>query len=215
MKNDADHYKQVEQEIKEGKFQEGLTTRAIAETDGDENKARALYIKLRIESLKKEAIEKIHKAKEQELKAKEFEKQERLTELIIELENLASVSQRRRIFAIRAICGGFTIGIVFGIVLVVFSRDKNSDGWLGVFGFFGGVFAFLGYVTDVIYRNCSPAQRYLYKIRNEMNEIKNEIRYSKMSPIRRLVKRWGWNLLTVFYVLGILSLLFRSLGLIK
>lgn len=65
MKKNDDYYKQVEQEIKEGKYQEGLRTRAIAEADGNESKARALYIKFRIESLKTEEAETIRKAKEE------------------------------------------------------------------------------------------------------------------------------------------------------
>jgi hypothetical protein len=55
MKKSDDYYKQVEQEIKQGEYQEGLRARAIAETDGDEKKASALYIKLRVDSLKAEA----------------------------------------------------------------------------------------------------------------------------------------------------------------
>lgn len=130
MKNDDDYYRQVEQELKRGIFQEGLTTRAIAETNGDENKAKALYIKLRIESLRKEAIEETRKAKEQELQAKELEKQERLAELKIELKNLASVSRTRRLIKrwgeiLFSICSVF-IGFFFLLLLLR---------WLGLIKF--------------------------------------------------------------------------------
>ncbi len=61
MKKNDDYYKQVEQEIKQGEYQEGLRARAIADADGDENKARALYIKFRVESLKAEAADLIRR----------------------------------------------------------------------------------------------------------------------------------------------------------
>jgi hypothetical protein len=65
VKKNDDYYKQVEQEIREGKYQEGLRTKAIAEANGNESKAKALYIKFRIESLKVEEAETIRRAKEE------------------------------------------------------------------------------------------------------------------------------------------------------
>jgi hypothetical protein len=109
MKESNDYYKQVEQEIGEGKYQEGMRTRAIAEAGGDENKARALYIKFRVGSLKREATNLIRKGKEEE-------EQERLAELDIQLENLSPVARRRKIIRIVGVSGGFGIGfrICFG-----------------------------------------------------------------------------------------------------
>ncbi len=178
MKKNDDYYKQVEQEIKQGEYQEGLRTRAIAEADGDENKARALYINFRIESLKAEEGKAIREAKEQK-------ERERLAELNLQLENLSHIIQRRKMIRIGGIIVGFTIGIVIGIV--------GKYDLLNVF-FFGAIFALVGYGPAIIYRYCMPTQRYL-------NKIEDEKKYLTMSPTNRFLKRWGWGLFFGLYIL--------------
>ena len=49
--NDEDIYEQIANELESNK-RIGLWTKAIAEADGDENKAKAIYIKLRFEQIK-------------------------------------------------------------------------------------------------------------------------------------------------------------------
>lgn len=44
-------YEEVAQEIAEGKFKPGLWAKALAQTDGDEQQAKAAYIKLRFQSI--------------------------------------------------------------------------------------------------------------------------------------------------------------------
>jgi len=53
--NDTSHWEQVSEEIKNGKRIDSLWTRAFAEADGDNNKANARYIKLRLEQIKNSA----------------------------------------------------------------------------------------------------------------------------------------------------------------
>lgn len=178
MKKNDDYYRQVEQEIKQGKYQEGLRTRAIAEADGDENKARALYINFRVESLKTEAAEAIRDAKEQ----KELR---RLAELNSQLENMSHIIRRRKMIRIGGIVVGFAVGIVIGLV--------GKCDFLNVL-FFGAIFGLVGYGPAMIYRYCMPTQRYL-------NKIEDEKKYLTMSPTNRFIKRWGWGLFFGLYIL--------------
>ena len=176
MKNNDDYYKQVEQQIKQGEYQEGLRTRAIAEADGDENKARALYIKFRVESLKTEAAETIRGAKGQK-------KRQRLAELNLQLENLSHIIRKRKMIRISGIIVGFTIGIVIGIV--------GKFDLLEVLAF-GAILALVGYVPAIFYR--MPTQHYLKKIEDEKE-------YLTLSPTNRFLKRWGWGLVFGLYIL--------------
>jgi hypothetical protein len=187
MKKNDDYYKQVEQEIKQGKYQEGLRTRAIAEADGDENKARALYIKFRIESFKVEEAEAIRETKEQK-------EGERLAELNIQLENLSHILRRRKMIRIGGIIVGFTVGIAIGIV--------SKYDLLNVL-FFGAIFALVGYGPAIIYRYCMPTQRYL-------NKIENEKKYLAMSSTRRFIEQAIPWLFGIYILIRLLSFLFRN-----
>ena len=51
---ERDIYQSVMEEIKSKKRHDGIWGQALAETEGNENKAKALYIKLRVESIKDE-----------------------------------------------------------------------------------------------------------------------------------------------------------------
>ena len=177
MKKNDYYYKQVEQEIKQGKYQEGLRTRAIAEADGDENKARALYIKFRVESLKTEAAEAIRGAKEQK-------ERQCLAKLNLQLENLSHIIRKRKMIRMGGIVVGFTIGIVIGIV--------GKFDLLEVLAFGAGL-ALVGYVPAIIY-HCMPTQRYIDKIEDEK-------KYLNLSPTNRFLKRWGWGLVFGLYIL--------------
>lgn len=52
---DEQLYEVVGSELEEGVRKNGLWTKAISQSGGDENKAQAIYIKLRVQSLKDEA----------------------------------------------------------------------------------------------------------------------------------------------------------------
>ena len=60
---DQDYYSIVADEIISGNFDEGLWTRAFADALGDERKAVAFYIKLRVKQLKINDYEKMKKEK--------------------------------------------------------------------------------------------------------------------------------------------------------
>jgi len=49
-------YEQVAQELKAGKKREGIWVKAMAKSDGDLNKAESMYIELRVQAIKDEAI---------------------------------------------------------------------------------------------------------------------------------------------------------------
>ena len=55
MLNDEDRfYDVVAREIRENRIQDGLWTKAIAKSLGDENKTKAMYIQMRVEQLARE-----------------------------------------------------------------------------------------------------------------------------------------------------------------
>lgn len=199
MKKNNDYYKQVEKEIREGKYEEGMRTRAIAEASGDENKARALYIKFRVRSLKREAANLMRKEKEEE-------EQERLAELNIQLENLSPVARRRKIIRIVGVSGGFGIGIVVGIILIVSLQVPTGieDLLLEVLSF-GGLGACLGYVSADVVRGFMPSQC-------RLSEIEKQKKYLKISPISRFINRvciqFGFQIGT--FLRRLLSFLFRD-----
>ena len=123
MKKNDDYYKQVEQEIKQGKYQEGLRTRALAEAGGDENKARALYIKFRVESLKTEAAEAI-------LNAKRQREQRRIEDLSKELAEVGPVAKKKRKkIIIYGVGIGFVVGTIVGILGTVGHLFSESN-WI-------------------------------------------------------------------------------------
>jgi hypothetical protein len=141
MEKNDDYYKQVEQEIKEGKYQEGLRTRSIAEADGNESKARALYIKFRIESLKAEEAKTIRKAKEEK-------KRERLAE--------------RPTLSTAVIW--FSLQFVLALILHLFDLDKGGYGqnWTGIM--MGWVCLIYGFkYASLISQNISKRASHIYR----------------------------------------------------
>jgi len=72
--NDDDFYDQVAEEIETNSLIPGVWTRAFAEADGDENRAKAIYIKLRVAKLAEEKYlaEKKHSEDLLEPEEKEF-----------------------------------------------------------------------------------------------------------------------------------------------
>lgn len=55
--NDEQFYETVSQEMKSSNVQEGMWMKAFEQAMGDEKKATALYIKMRVDQLKREARE--------------------------------------------------------------------------------------------------------------------------------------------------------------
>jgi hypothetical protein len=181
MKIEDDYYKQVEQEINEGKYQEGLRTKVLVQADGDENKARVLYIKLRVESLKAEEMKAVRDAKRQIEQEHLAKLNLQLENLSHKLENLSHIIRRRKMIHGGGIVIGFTVGIMIGIV-------ERFD--LAFALFIGAIFASFGYAAAIIYCYCMPTQRYLNKIEIEITKIRDEKTDLSISPTRRFIKRW-------------------------
>ncbi len=57
--NDDTFYEQVADELEAGTQKKGLWTRCFAEADGDENRAKAIYIKLRVAQLSAEEKDRV------------------------------------------------------------------------------------------------------------------------------------------------------------
>ena len=60
--DDEQFYEQVSQEMAEGDIKQGMWTKAFANAMGDENKAKAIYIRMRVEEIQREAARKEHAA---------------------------------------------------------------------------------------------------------------------------------------------------------
>jgi len=207
MKESDDYFKQVEQEIREGKFQEGLRARVIAETDGNEKKARALYIKLRIKSLKAERADAIRKAERQK-------EEDRLAELDTELENLVPLVRRRKTFRIIGLIVGFTIGMVFGIVFFILNIIVIENALpILFFGVMGTTC--LGYFVADIILSFIPSQCHLDEIEKERKYLTGRAQSAYLSTILstrgfidRACIRLGFEIGT--FLRRLLSFLFRD-----
>jgi len=78
-KEEEDLYEEVANELSNNIRKEGLWLKAIQNTDGDENKALALYIKYRSEAIKVKKHEKLEQLKtEAKIKEREKKKQEEI-----------------------------------------------------------------------------------------------------------------------------------------
>lgn len=67
--NEDDFYEQAWSEVEENKQIKSIWAKAFTQSEGNSEKTKAIYMKLRVDSLKKEAEEKIHLAQ------KEFKQQ--------------------------------------------------------------------------------------------------------------------------------------------
>jgi len=72
--NEDDFYEQAWSEVEESKQIKSIWAKAFTQSEGNSEKTKAIYMKLRVDSLKKEADEKIHLAQ------KEFKQQSTLQE---------------------------------------------------------------------------------------------------------------------------------------
>ncbi len=68
--NEDELYEKIMIEIEEDKKVKSTWARALAQSDGDKNKAESLYIKLRVQNMKEEQAREIESQKEQEKQAK-------------------------------------------------------------------------------------------------------------------------------------------------
>ena len=84
-------------EFKSGEIREGLMAKALTETEGDTKKAEALYLKLRVQSLKDEAN--VQHSLIQEVE-KEAARNEQAKETIRKMERSSSKSSSFPIFLI-------------------------------------------------------------------------------------------------------------------
>ena len=84
-------------EFKSGEIREGLMAKALTETEGDTKKAEALYLKLRVQSLKDEAN--VQHSLVQEVE-KEAARNEQAKETIRKMERSSSKSSSFPIFLI-------------------------------------------------------------------------------------------------------------------
>jgi hypothetical protein len=146
-------YEQVARELQEKELVAGLWTKAYAEMDGDDAKARAQYIKYRVEQLA-------------EASRQQFEN-DRLAKKRQEEEKNAAVEAEKRKTRTRLhrFCHGILLiiflllTIVFGLgglgaIIAPFTEDTNSSDLIGEI--IGGVFLFLlAFACGIGVKHCS------------------------------------------------------------
>lgn len=91
--DDSQYYEVVSEEVQNGQIRPGLWAKAIAETSGDQEKAKALYLKLRVLELKAQILE-TKRIQENQQREREDEERERQR---IEAENRANQEHQEEV----------------------------------------------------------------------------------------------------------------------
>ncbi len=126
--SDERFYDEVARELQERTLLPGLWTKAFAETDGDKDKARALYIRYRVEQLAQRERDELHRAEVQrqeqskreqrERKEQEQRERERASEQLWQQQQRASEPVLEDGEALRGLAK-FSFYIVIGVFVLV------------------------------------------------------------------------------------------------
>jgi len=124
-KNGDVFYDEVAKEMQENRMVQGVWARAFAEADGDENRAKAIYIKLRIAQLMGDRVRDIQEERQKLKKDRRQGLRSGFERAMFGLLGFAS-----------AVLGGiFTAGILGSIIRMIYSkeyRDLLSIGWFAM-----------------------------------------------------------------------------------
>ena len=207
MERDEALYEIVAQEIARGEIRQGLWAKALSEEEYDEQRAKALYIKLRVKSLDRELKEAEHQgrleARELEKQNAEQEHQARSESLQWRIESLGRLQKSRS----RVRAAGFWLAFLPASA-VAFPNLKGVDEAAGLFGQFaiaiviGVVAGALGFVIAEVVRWFMPSQRFLAQEETQIDKERQDLEWARMSPLRR-----GWSTF-INIVLGLLGLMY-------
>ena len=102
-------YVQVNEELSSGRTREGIWFKALAESEGDITKAKALYVKYRVQSLKDTLVieQQIQKNKDNEAK---------IYGLKLILAIIIRKSPRAIRYIVSIVCWGYSVGISSALV---------------------------------------------------------------------------------------------------
>ena len=123
-------YEQVAQELNDGKRREGIWAKAIANSNGSDDKAKSLYIKYHVQAIKDESIVTSKLYEEQQklstedeiLKAQSIES-ERLRKLKVQ-ERISNQTEEEKEYLNRKEPDSFPTFVLVTIMLVVFAIVK-------------------------------------------------------------------------------------------
>ena len=114
-------YIQVAEEVARGEYKPGLQARAIAETDGDERKARARYLKLRAEQLAKNFKVHLRDKRQTAIKAQLIQMLASLRSKLTKFNIVPRIKQWSAPLIFVA-----TVGVILAIVAIQHSSDPGT-----------------------------------------------------------------------------------------
>ena len=128
-------YVKVNEELSTGRTREGIWFKALAESEGDITKAKALYVKYRVQSLKDELVI------EQQVQ-KNIDNEAKIHGLKLILAIIIRKSPRAIRYIVSIICWGYFVSIPSAIVYeYLIGRDIDID-LLTTYGLLAAVFGF-------------------------------------------------------------------------
>jgi len=111
--NDDKFYNQVAEEIQAKKMLPGLWTRAFAEAGGNTERARALYIKLRVAQLTKTA-------KQESVRIRQIQSETKRKQMLAKI--------RQIIFSLfTVVCGFLAFSCIIGVGVTIFAPDPGQS----------------------------------------------------------------------------------------
>lgn len=171
MVADESFYEHVAQELRKGEVRQGLWAKSLASTEYDQQRAKALYIRLRAEAIKQELAEAARASRQQVTAFKRaldaHRKDERLAELDSAKAALAPLVRHRTSLRRWGFWGGFCMSALGLLTLFwTWRSTEGSGGWSFDDLLFGGLFVsgaallggFLGYVLAELLRHMMPGQ---------------------------------------------------------
>mgnify|MGYP001197772023 FL=1 len=121
-------YVKVSEELSTGRTREGIWFKALAESEGDITKAKALYVKYRVQSLKDELVI------EQQVQ-KNIDNDAKIHGLKLILAIIIKKSPRAIRYIVSIICWGYSVAFVSGWAYEYLLGRTNDLGSFEIYGF--------------------------------------------------------------------------------
>src|SRR5262245_22001679 len=195
MADDEPLYEVVAGELARGEVRQGLWVKALASSDYEERKAKAVYIRLRVNSLKQELSDALAQARQRQRARIQYQRnaehERRLQELDTRVAALAPLAESRNRIRRFAFWAGLAAGVLSAFVAHL-SAPRSNDGAvdLAMFVLVGSVGGPLGWSVGSVARWLMPSQRRLDREEREIKELRAKL---TTDPIQRFLETAvGW-----------------------
>jgi hypothetical protein len=209
-------YATVSDELRRGNIRPGLWAKALAEEGYDEQRAKARYLKLRVQSLRKEIAQVVSSEqarvrahqKQQNEQAIQHQKQQNEQAIQLGFQQLGwradSLSQQQRSRQrIRTV--GFWLPFVVAILwsfLYLKLESKDESIIFALAAFFGLITGLLGFLVAEITRWFMPSQRQLEREEKDIKDTRANLEYAQKSGLGKFATN-------VFnFLLGLIGLVY-------